>query len=510
MVFFSYMCVAHFAAPNNNVSLTTSNQAVSALPLSASKLSQQPMKATLSLKPKLEISPKVLTMHSGRERKTSLAATSSTGTQEVNGTLQFSFKGPKAMLSNFTNFEGLEASCSSNDILNATKSSLTSVSLSNVYLDAAQFSRSLEGCNELQSIVLDNVSLLGNFTRVYLPKLQKFVYRQNANDKRDSYKSPETLKETLFFDLQVASSSWDVEKDLLNLGIDITIVKGGTRLIDVRRGDGEIYLNVKYCESVLLNAVGTYQSLTLINCNVTDAAVPVIPTSLKYLNVRNAVQRSPQLQNLLRRMEQLEELHVWLTFHCDWPGYELYLNLNDLPQTVRTVGINNVDSTYNMPDGITPVSSTSIKSLTVGDYTTARTVAQGFALLLPGLERLNVINMSDPTPAAGYNIIYTAIQMKVKEIAVVNLQRNYSALISPTEVELLTVESVLDHAGIPKAPLSSFIIHLRQNNNKYGIEKAIQYGGRMLTLQEQHQIRYNGLGFNKMDSWEDYIKWDSL
>lgn len=401
-------------------------------------------------------------------------------------------------LTTFADFERIKASCPIGSTTNTTL--LTSISLSNVILDAEFFSEALEGCHELKSLTLENVSLLGNFTRVYLPKLTKFVYVQNADDKRDSYKSPETLQQTIFFDKANSSSSpsWNVEQDLPNLGVDISILKGGTRLIDIRRGDGEIFLNIKYCEPIILSVKGSYQILTVINCNITETIIPSIPPTLKYLNVRNSVQRTPHLAKLLQRLTQLEELYVWLTFHCDWPGYELFLNLNDLPQTIKTIGINNVDTNFLQTGG---AALSAIETLTVGDYTTNTTVSQGFPIFFPTLQRMNIVNMSDPTPAAGYNAINTAIRMKVKEIAVVNLQRNYSADMESQE-DFLNVESILDHAGIKKDPLSCFLLQLNAD--------GIGYTARELTVDERHQTRYNGLGFNTFDSWEDYLKWDSL
>lgn len=162
-----------------------------------------------------------------------------------------------------------------------------------------------------------------------------------------------------------------------------------------------------------------------------------------------------------------------------------------------------MDTTYLLGGSAAVVAP--IKILTIGDYTTDTTVSQGFPEILKQLERINVVNMSDPSPLVGYRAIDTAIRMQVKEIGVVNLHRNYSTAIASFS-EVLNVEAVLDHAGIRKEPLSSFLLQL-QNGTAKGTGK---YVARKLSETERHAIRWQGLGFDKMDSWEDYLKWDAL
>ncbi|CAL8087964.1 unnamed protein product [Orchesella dallaii] len=405
----------------------------------------------------------------------------------------FSGESPTEPLTTFTDFEGLATQ---------NKSLIRSVSLSNLMLDAASFSSSLEGCLNLQEITLQNIWLVGNFSRVYLPKLLSFTYVQNGNDKRDSYKTPESLKTTLFFDKnEDRNSTWSVEQDLLNLGVDISISKAGTKLMEIRRNEGEIFLNVKYCQSMLINVKGSFDKLTLVNCNVTSESIPVIPPTLKYLNLRNSLPPTDPLSQLLRKQTQLEEFYGWLTFHCEWAGYELFVNISDFPPTIKNFGLNNADWSFS-PGG----RSSSIKELTVGDFMTESMISSGLPQVFQNLERINIVNVSDPSSASSYGIIGQAIKMKVREIAVVNLHRDFSTMTDNLQ-EVLEVESVLNQAGISYEMTSCFI--LQRNDVGAGASEE-HYIGRELSVAERHEIRYRGLGFDKVDSLDDYIKWDSL
>jgi hypothetical protein len=386
--------------------------------------------------------------------------------------------------------------------ISSRSASLTSVTIRNTLVDASAFSSSLEGALNLESITLENISLQGNLSRVFLPKLKEFTYQQNQDDKRDSYKSPATLKETLFFE-QIpleSGTTWDVERDLLNLGIVLRIQKGGTNLIEVNRPKGEVYLNVKYCHDVLKNIQGDISSLTLINCNTTEELSSIIPHNLKYLNLRNTIPSTSALQQIIKPQTQLQEFYGYFNFHCDWPGYEVYLNIADLPPTTRKIGINNMDLSS------TPGFESSVTDFSIGDFINPQIVTD-FDKIFVNVKRVSVFNIS---ASYAYPLLKNILKTKAETTALIMFERinanssfelnNGDAIGSEVVGE---VEDILSTFANVSSMESDMLIEAKSKG--LGVRQ-----GRPLLEAEKDLLRYTGLGFDKMDTVEDYVLWDKL
>ncbi|CAL8087952.1 unnamed protein product [Orchesella dallaii] len=388
-------------------------------------------------------------------------------------------------------------------------------------LDAPALSRSLQQWTNLETIVIENVWINGNFSRVYLPHLKKFIFHQFRNGKTDVYKQPDSLKDILFFD-KSPNKTWDLNKDLLNLNMTIQLTIEGTKILDIEPDDGEININTHMCEDIYknFNPQTSFQlsSLSLSWCSVENATLDQLQENgdnLKFLFLNNAVPySSDDWMKITSSLRNLQELHVFLRFKCDWPGYEIYLNVSNISPTVETLSITNLDLSFELG-----VPAQSVRNLTLDNYV-GENIVQNFPQVFPNVNTIALFNI---TQNLSYPLIHQVLQVKPELLIVTNLTRlsnqqpssskksggmekrsgtsKSKSVSGKLDAALVTqVEETLSKAGIPKEA-SSFMLELCKDNGTYV--------GRVLTSFQRNFYRYKRLAFSKIDTYADYVTWDA-
>jgi hypothetical protein len=372
------------------------------------------------------------------------------------------------------------------------RSSIKTLKLRNLIIDAAKLTQELsQNWTNLESIVIENALVSGDYGRVYLPKLTKFIHHQFHNDKTDSYKLQDRLKSILFFD-KFKGQEWDVEKDVLNLNVTIQVAIGGTKILHVEPELGDILINTHYCENILKNVKEVFpvSSLSLHWCPVTNVSISKIPRSLKVLQFNNAVPSNDDLAQVVGSLGELTELHTYLRFHCEWPGYEIFLNVSSIPESLQTLSITNLDISFSI-DKPSP-----IKSLSIGNYVTPSLIPV-FDTVFKNLTSVAIFNVSADQ---AYPLLERVMKTHVQSILVTNLTRvtvDSITVASVTNSERV-VEWFLNSVGVPHG-VSCFLIECVNGN----------YSGRAITSFEQNFYRYTKLSFNRLETYEEYMVYDA-
>ncbi|CAG7725806.1 unnamed protein product, partial [Allacma fusca] len=181
-------------------------------------------------------------------------------------------------------FPGLDASLN--------KSDLVHLEIRGAVIDINVLADCLDGASNLRTIHIVAQELTRSMgQRVHLPKLEQFHFTYTPRINADEFKKAEILKDIMFFN-KLENKDWDFRSDVLNLGIHIVIVIDGTTLLEVNRKTGLININLHFCSEILSNVAGEFTSLTLSWCSLTN--VSLVSPSLKYLNLNNAIPRSPR------------------------------------------------------------------------------------------------------------------------------------------------------------------------------------------------------------------------
>lgn len=392
-------------------------------------------------------------------------------------------------------FEGFD----SNLNLNST----TILLLRNLVIDAAPLTASLKEWRNLKEIMLENVWVSGNFSRVYLPNLKKFTYHQFRNDRTDEYKKPEVLKQILFFDKN-PENTWDLKKDLVNLNMSIKVTIEGTTILNIEPDSGEININTHDCEEYLENLTSPFPllKLSLSWCSIGNSTIKKIKENsgnLQFLFLNNAVPAPTQLNNLTSGLKNLKELHIIQPYHRGWIGSEIFLNVSSLPTTLETLSVTNVDLSFE-PKVETPF----IRSLSLDQYITPA-VVDNFTHIFPKVESIGLFNISGNL---SYELIDKVLfQVKPMLVIVTNLTRQHEKILQRGHITGNTnqetdptgkVELLLEKAGL-KQHASSFTLQLKNGT----------YEGMELTTFQRNFFRFTRLALNKIDTYSDYVTWDA-
>lgn len=366
----------------------------------------------------------------------------------------------------------------------------------NVLIDAPKFSEILQSYSKLQSIRLDQVWITGDFLRVFLPNLGFFHLNQVRNDRTDSYKLEVPLRSLVFFDLQ-ENSDWDVHKDLLNLGIKTQISLGGTTIMDVDREVGRININVHYCHEMLENLeedqFPPVRDLTLSWCTIT---LKDVPSTVKYLNLNNAVPSTEEFNSLIASLEKLEEFHGLLPkslkkgeLHWNNNSEHTDLKLTSINPALKVLSLANIDivppKTSKYSSNLTHIFlENSLNSKLVDTFDRVFTNAKRVAIFSTD---------SIPSP---YKLIQKILAIRPDWILIEGFNRTEAKHDSFTT----KVEETLTLLQISKET-THFTLELADD--------GITYNAVALTLYERNFYRYTLLGFDRVDTYEDYVIWDN-
>lgn len=398
-------------------------------------------------------------------------------------------------------------------------SSAKSLRIRNLVINADELTHSLERWTNLESIVIENVWVNGNFTRVYLPKLKKFIFHQYRNGRTDQYKQEDVLKQILFFDLS-QTGTWDLNKDLLNLNITVQVTVEGTKILDIEPTRREININTHECQELLQNFQAEktgYQiaSLSLSWCKLGAPFLEKIEeqsSTLEYLFLNNAVPgTTEELAKVTSSLASLKELHLFQRFHCDWPGYEIFLNVSSLPPSIETISVTNLDISYIPGFGAPTVANLSL------DRYVGKDVVDNFETIFPNLETVALFNV---TQNLSYALLDKVVSLVKPRLVIVtdlrrenmpksrkvgiNADRQPSDTLAEKSVadDVITrVENFLSDSGLPKTA-NNFVLELCKEKNN-------TYVGQELTSFQRNFHRFIRLAFKKIDTYTDYIIWDA-
>jgi len=267
----------------------------------------------------------------------------------------FEFHGPEGKFPNLPSLESLP------------KQLALKIILSNVTINADEFSKAISGGNKLKLIELKNVVILGDFETINLPAIEELIIQEVTPE------SPSNFNKSLMDKLFVNKNGpWKLE-DVLTLGIKFEYSINGRRLLYFDPENLEAVINVPECDEILSKNTLALTTLTLIQCNVTEAS---IPKTLSYLNVYKV--GTGNWSSLLRSLKLT-------AFTAQLPGE--VINLSDLTG-LKSLTITDTDLDYDNDY------RSSITELTVG-YKLGSKVLECIDKIMPGVDRVAMFGFND-------------------------------------------------------------------------------------------------------------------
>ena len=227
------------------------------------------------------------------------------------------------------------------------KSAIVNLEIHHTVVDAASLTTSLQGATNIESLVVEPVSITGMFGRVQLPKLKSFKLALAGVDAM-MHKDPDFLQNILFFDK--TSQPWDIKKDLLNLGVNISVSVDDEKILVVDSDSGNLVLNVPFCSSLLEDpkALAMYTKIVIGSCDLTNVT---LPAGVKYLNLDLSTPSSrANLNSIVAPGNTLEEFYGYVPPKAGPP--EALLNLNNLP-ALKKLSLTRVGLMGNTTSGVT-------------------------------------------------------------------------------------------------------------------------------------------------------------
>jgi hypothetical protein len=379
---------------------------------------------------------------------------------------------------------------------------VSSITLRHVELDGPKFSKSLAVFRNLETLVLDNVTIhkLLETKRVTLPKLKYFSAKltKATVEHNDSHDKPkEILKSILLFEKEKGKGKhenkhgWDFEKDLANLDVDIRVNIGGSKLLTVNRTGHELLLNFKACEEILKNANWSPEILTIASCSISEATLSK-KKALHYLNIDKVPLTDEELAKILKKQTHLTELLVNIPNGT--------INLDDVPKTVNFLSVSGMK--IKSKDGKRALSS--IRELSITDGVLEEKVVTNFKTLLSKVETVAIFNKKHPHPGALQKLLAHILKTKASRIIIGNLTMTSENQDEHIENGILTVEGdqetegYLKGIGIPKHSKHNFMIMLpHKGDDRVGIP---------LSVHETRYFHFTLSEKNKVLTFKEYLK----
>ena len=382
---------------------------------------------------------------------------------------------------------------------------LKKIEIRDAIISAGNLTTSLDGSSSLSSIHMDASGMIGHCKRAYLPSLTTFEFNWLPKVNADEFKNATILKEILFFD-KVPNQKWDFHRDVLNLPVNISLMVDGTMILVVNRATGAITLNVHFCSDVLKYAEGDYTRLSLAWCPLTD--VSMVSPELTYISLNNALPPPGELPKLLRRLTKLEEFHAFqpllgyddqaplFYYTPDDPYFQTPIDLNDFAPSLKKLSVGRLalvateDYVSNVVD--LTLENSNISSVVIGN----------FVSMFPSLMTIRLFNISGLLGQdADIRLLSNVFKTKVTKIVVTGFQWGRES--DPVGKE---VTEYLKTRGL-NGDESDFLV-LRESSK--GGELVTEAVARSMTFLERNYKRFESMGFKDIDTYEDYLLYDSV
>ncbi|CAL8113427.1 unnamed protein product [Orchesella dallaii] len=356
------------------------------------------------------------------------------------------------------------------------------VEINSATLNASCLSTYIQNFYNLRSVKLKNVLIVGQFSRVYLPKLRKFYLEQvlNSNEKLTDYKERRGLKSLLFFE-KSATQSWSLTRDFASLGIELEVFIDGSKVLVASKPKSEIALTMTYCNEFLNNIPWPYDNLVLGNCSVSKRN---IPTNIKSLLMGNVGIVDGTLEDVLKSMTQIQ------SFSGSIPN--LTIHLSNLPSSLTFLCLTGIILEYDDDESSPPSSSTkvrrTIKQVAFGGDNLGASVISQFDKIFPEVEIVGIFGMGNKS----YQLLHNVLKTKAKQIVIEFFPREYH----PKAPAAQNVEEYLQKIGV-ESQYKNFILRTVEDDPENRI-------GGEISESESYFYRFIMLGWSKIDSFQKF------
>lgn len=360
--------------------------------------------------------------------------------------------------------------------LNNSTNPISIITIDNAIIAATTFSDAIKKIsNNITDIHLNNVSLVGQFHRTYLPNLRAFTLSQVVDaDRLEAYQEREYVQSVLFFDLS-ENDVWEMT-NISNLGVDITFNVNGFKFINVNRNSStdqrELTVYVPYCNDILQNVKGTYEILSLATCTITKSS---IRNDLEYLNLFEVLISDGTISEILQGMSKLKFLFLDLA--------DTKIDVSHLPKSLVCLSLSTIILTYE--NSTTNASLDDLDTLSLGFNSMLDEIYVNFAKLFPQVEKVAAFGLQ----SANYRLLESCYAARVYWILVEEFNHN-----ATTENEK-NFAKILNGVGITSNE-ANFLVTLP----KYS-DTLIAFP---LTNLQEHDYRFMFLGWYKFLSFEAY------
>ncbi|ODM98117.1 hypothetical protein Ocin01_08544 [Orchesella cincta] len=358
------------------------------------------------------------------------------------------------------------------------------VEINSALLDASIFSGYIQNFYNLRSLKLKNITIVGQFSRVYLPKLEKFYLEQtiSSNEKLTDYKERERLKSLLFFE-KSATQSWSLTKDFATLGIDLEVFIDGSKVLVASKTKSEITLTMSYCNDFLNNIPWPYDNLVLGNCSVSKRN---IPTNIKSLLMGNVEITDGNLEDVLKSMTRIQ------SFSGSIP--DVSIQISNLPSSLTFLCLTGIRLEYDEDRKLSSSSSTklstTIKQVAFGGDNLASSVVSQFDKIFPELEIIGIFGMGNKS----YQLLHNVLKTKAQQIIVEFFPRESH----PEAPAAQAVEEYLEKIGV-ETKYKNFILRTVEDDPENRI-------GGEISESESYFYRFTMLGWSKIDTFQKFLR----
>lgn len=350
------------------------------------------------------------------------------------------------------------------------------INIKNFIVDASELSASVQKFStSIVKIYLNNVTLIGQFHRVYLPNLRDFYLNQIVNAERfETYQEKDYVHSVLFFDI-MENELWEM-KDVSNLGVNIVFNVNGFKFINVNRnsstGKRELTLNVPYCNEILENSKSPYEILSIATCSIAKKS---IPNNLEYLNFFEVVINDGNISEILQGKAQLQYLFLDLV--------NTTIDISHIPKSLNSLSLSTIVLTYKENNSNEVFNN--LHSLSLGFISMLDEIYDDFEKLFPHLDHVAAFGFQ----SANYPLLESCYKAQVSWVLVEEFNHN-----AKTKNET-NLQNLLKNIGITSSDVN-FLVTLP----KYS-DSLVAFP---LTNLQEHDYRYMFLGWYKFLSFEAY------
>ncbi|CAG7822485.1 unnamed protein product, partial [Allacma fusca] len=231
----------------------------------------------------------------------------------------------------------------------------------------------------------------------------------------------------------------------------------------------------------------------------------LVSPSLKYLNLNNAIPRSPRtLSTLVKSLTQLEELHLYQPYLGQddeapdyyWtptnPPLQIPLYLNELPPTMKKLSVCRL--------ALVSTSShvSSIEDLSLEESNVAPIIVNNLSGTFPNLTTVRLFSMPTTSRTGwGPKLLLKVLKSNATKIVVTGFTRN-----GTQDPSVTVIDTLLREYGLA-TPVENFLV--LKNGTGLGARRT----ARAMTYLETNYKRYESMGFDDIDTYGDYLLYDA-